>query len=99
MMKNIRIIDFIPFGEENARTAKELARITGLTERQVRRKISEERQEKPILNFQNRRGYFQPNEDESNLTVRWLMQEKHRNEEHRMSLRGAQAALYFEGIA
>lgn len=94
----MNIIDYIPYGQENARTARELARITGLTERDVRRKISKERQKKPILNFQNRRGYFQPAENESQLTVRWLRQEKHRNEEHRMSLRGAQVALYFEGI-
>lgn len=97
-MKEIRIIDFIPFGQENARTAGELARVTGLTEREVRRKISKARPNTIILNFQDRNGYFQPTNDEEYLIEHWYMQENHRNIEHRETLKAAQNYLYLKGI-
>lgn len=97
-MKEIRIIDFIPFGQENARTASEIARVTGLTEREVRRKISKARPDTIILNFQDRNGYFQPTNDEEYLIEHWYMQENHRNIEHRETLKAAQNYLYLKGI-
>ena len=58
------ILDYIPYGEENAISREDLKQITGLTDRQMRKKIEIARETTPILNFQGGKGYFIPTETE-----------------------------------
>ncbi|MCR5652824.1 MAG: hypothetical protein K6F88_03395 [Ruminococcus sp.] len=96
--KDINIIDFIPYGEDRAITKKQLKRLLGLRGRKIRHLISQARKERVILNLQNGKGYFQPLDEEQELVKRFYYQEKHRNEEHRATLRPVQNWLYMKGI-
>lgn len=59
------IIDYIPFGHENAISRRELAQLTGLNDRHMRECIMQERRHTPILNMQDGSGYFRPDMNDS----------------------------------
>lgn len=88
----MNIIDFIPFGRENAISRKQLCTITGLPDRVMRHDIEKARQDYAILNIDGS-GYFRPAENESYLVERWLKQERSREKSVRDSTRGAEKAL------
>jgi predicted HTH transcriptional regulator len=55
------IEQYIPKGEPNAITRAELAQLSGLPDRTVRREIADARKRGVcICNFQNGRGYYRP---------------------------------------
>jgi hypothetical protein len=89
----MNIIDFIPYGKDNAISRKQLCTITGLPDRVMRHDIEKARQDYAILNAQDGSGYFRPAENESYLTERWLKQEHSREKSVREATRGAEKAL------
>ena len=54
------IVDYIPFGRENAVTRAQLRIVTGLNDRQIREQISQARRDTVILNMQDGNGYYRP---------------------------------------
>jgi len=55
------VIEHLRQGKENAKTRQELCEITGLSDRQVRKLISEERKHGiPIVNDCDGKGYYIP---------------------------------------
>ncbi len=60
-MENICLLEIIPVGEENAISRRELMRITGLSDRELRRQIEMERREGALIlssTASNSGGYF-----------------------------------------
>lgn len=94
----MNIIDFIPYGHENAVTYDFLCKATGLNKRAVRMEISKARRENIIINMQDGEGFFRPLESEEDLLLRFYRQEMHRNNEHTETLRPIQEYFYFNGI-
>lgn len=98
-MKEIRIIDFIPYGHDNAVTYSKLRRLTGMCKREIRAALSSTRKDFMILNMQDGKGFFRPiPEEEDGLITRFYRQENHRNNEHRETLRPLQNYMYMKGI-
>lgn len=89
----MNIIDFIPFGKDNAISRRALCAVTGLPDRMMRKEIERARRECAILNAQDGSGYFRPAEGEAYLTERWLKQERSREKSVREATRGAEKAL------
>lgn len=54
------IIEYIPFGRENAITRRRLCYLTGLKDRDVRSQIQKEAEKDPILSRSDGRGYYRP---------------------------------------
>ena len=52
------IIEYIPFGRENAITRRRLCHLTGLKDRDVRGQIQKEAEKEPILSRSDGRGYY-----------------------------------------
>lgn len=76
MSKDIRIIDFIPFGHKNAISRPILCQRVGLSDRKVRQMIeNESTAEHPILNLQDGAGYFQPLDEDMSLVRMFRKQE------------------------
>ena len=61
------IVDYIPFGRENAVTRAQLRIVTGLNDRQIREQISQARRDTVILNMQDGKGYFRPLPEERHI--------------------------------
>ncbi|MFR7762007.1 MAG: hypothetical protein ACLU1S_03015 [Eubacterium sp.] len=79
MKESIKIVDYIPFGKENAISRQQLERVTGLSDRDVREAISLARRNTVILNLSNGKGYFQPIQgEEDELVVKYFKQEDSR---------------------
>ena len=79
MKESIKIVDYIPFGKENAISRQQLERVTGLSDRDVREAISLARRNTVILNLSNGKGYFQPIQGEEDvLVVKYFKQEDSR---------------------
>ena len=94
---SMNIIDFIPFGKENAITREQLRMITGMPDRKMRDLISEAREEWPILNLQTGDGYYMPKEDrlsEIAEVKKWLKQEGNREKSINKTQRGAMIFLH-----
>jgi hypothetical protein len=89
----MNIIEYIPFGHDNAISRKQLCEATGLPDRVMRHEIERARQDYAILNAQDGSGYFRPAEGESYLTERWLKQERSREKSVREATRGAEKSL------
>lgn len=70
------ILEFIPFGKENAIKRQKLRDLTGLTDREMRRAIEVARKEVPIINLQDGRGYYRP--DDKDDIQRYVLQEQAR---------------------
>ena len=83
----MNILDYIPFGEENAVTRMYLKKHTGLSDRFVREYISQARRKQPVLSFG--KGYFRPREEERHLADKWLRQETKRAKSIFWSSKGA----------
>lgn len=85
----IDIVAYIPHGEQNAISRRELVRLTGLPDREVRELIAEARYMLPIIS--SGKGYYRP------VTVdevkRWLAREKKRAISVFRSMRGAREFL------
>lgn len=79
MKESIKIVDYIPFGKENAISRQQLERVTGLSDRDAREAISLARRNTVILNLSNGKGYFQPIQgEEDDLVVKYFKQEDSR---------------------
>jgi len=79
LKESIKIVDYIPFGKENAISRQQLERVTGLSDRDVREAISLARRNTVILNLSNGKGYFQPIQgEEDDLVVKYFKQEDSR---------------------
>lgn len=79
MKESIKIVDYIPFGKENAISRQQLVRTTGLSDRDMREIISLARRDTVILNLSNGKGYFQPIPgEEDDLVVKYFKQEDSR---------------------
>jgi hypothetical protein len=89
----MNIIDFIPFGKENAISRKRLCTLYGTPDRVMRKQIENERGEHAILNAQDGGGYFRPLPKEKPLVERWLRQERSRGRSVEQSTRGAEKFL------
>ena len=89
----MNIIDFIPFGKENAITREQLKVLTGLPDREIRDMIKKERRYRPIINMQDGDGYFQPTQEEKDYVRKWIKQEMRRAKSSFWSLRGAKQFL------
>ena len=89
----MNIIDYIPYGKNNAISRRMLCQLTGLPDRMMRKAIEKARQQYPILNSQDGSGYFQPSSEEKPLVERWLRQERSRERAVSNSTIGAQKWL------
>lgn len=63
--------EYIPYGHDNAITGKELAKLTGITERKVRDQIAKSKE--LIINMQDGCGYFRPLPSEAKLVEEWIL--------------------------
>ena len=70
------ILEYIPYGRKNAIKRKTLRDLTGLSDRDMRRAIELARQETPIINLQDGRGYYRP--DDRDDLQRYVLQEQAR---------------------
>ena len=70
------ILEYIPFGRDNAIKRKNLRDLTGLSDRDMRRAIELARKETPIINLQDGRGYYRP--DDRDDLQRYVLQEQAR---------------------
>lgn len=93
-MKQHDILNHIYLGKENAVTRKQLVIETGLTDRQVRDAIAEARRDVTIINEQDGRGYYIPEEGKDDAKVRrQVRQEEKRAKSIFYSLKGAREYL------
>lgn len=83
----MKIIDYIPFGAENAITREQLSKVTGLNDSAMRHEIAIARRETCIINLQDGRGYYQPTSIEE--VDRFIAQEEHRARSIFYNLNGA----------
>ncbi len=56
----MNILDYIPYGRENAISRVKLRQLTGLTDSKMRELIRQARHDVPIVNLQSGEGYFIP---------------------------------------
>lgn len=89
----MNIIEFIPFGKENAISRRKLRDLSGMPDRVMRKEIEKARSEYAILNAQDGSGYFRPTPEERPLVERWLRQERSRCRAVEQSTRGAEKFL------
>lgn len=89
----LKIVNLIPFGKDNAITRTALCNITGLADREVRRKIAEERRDNVILSVDDGKGYFHPTCNEKKEVEIWLKKEKNRGISVFKAMKAAQAFL------
>ena len=73
-----RMAELIPYGHENGLTATDLCRLLNLDNRTVRELVAEVRKHELVLNLQDGKGYFKPDEDDIDLVEHWVNQEKSR---------------------
>ena len=73
----MNIIEYIPFGADNAIDRIELMRITGLPDRDIRRAIHQQAtDDTPVINLGS--GYFRPTKDDYEAVQRYVAQERRR---------------------
>lgn len=70
------ILEFIPYGRENAVKRSYLRDLLGVTDVEMRRMIAEARKQVPIINLQDGQGYYRPRQKED--LERYILQEKSR---------------------
>ena len=87
------IVDYIPFGRENAVTRAQLRIVTGLNDRQIREQISQARRDTVILNMQDGTGYFRPLPEERHLVEAYDKQETARLKSIGWSLKATRQML------
>ena len=99
--KGFDILDYIPTGQSNAVTRKELCRRTGLNDRAMRVLIHKARGKIPILNLQDGNGYFVPDMNVINdqlLLKKFVQQEESRLKSIGWALKPARQTLRNCGI-
>ena len=99
--KGFDILDYIPTGQSNAVTRKELCRRTGLNDRAMRVLIHKARGKIPILNMQDGNGYFIPDMnviDDQLLLKKFVQQEESRLKSIGCALKPARQTLRNCGI-
>lgn len=74
----MNILEFIPYGRENAIKRRNLRELLGVTDRDMRRLLAEARKEAVILNLQDGQGYYRPTNREELYS--YILQEKARAE-------------------
>lgn len=74
----MRIEDYIPEGRENAISRRDLVRLTGLPDRQVRRMIETARETGCIVNLQDGEGYYIPAKEERIDVETWYRAQRSR---------------------
>ena len=89
--KNINIIDYIPYGRENAISRAKLRELTGLNDSVMRQEIAKARRNTVVLNLQDGRGYYRTNNKEE--IERFIKQEEHRAKSIFYNLQGARQEL------
>ena len=83
----MKILDYIPFGRENAIPRAKLRYLTGLNDSAMRQEIAKARRETCIINLQDGRGYYRPTTMEE--VDRFIAQEEHRARSIFYNLNGA----------
>ena len=82
MAKTINIVDYIPEGLERAISRKELSRLTGLTDRNVRNLIEAARRETIIISNTDGSGYWlfpeNPTNQEKEMLYKFVKQQESR---------------------
>lgn len=94
--QGIDILEYIPFGHDNAITRKCLSIVLGIDDRIVRDLIHDAREKHTILNLQDGKGYFRPDPDKPSdiaFVKRYVMQEESRIRNTGMSLKAARKFL------
>lgn len=86
------ILDYIPYGKENAIRRGSLVLLTGMNDRGVREAISKARRNTPILNMQDGSGYYRPTKEELPELRRYVAQEEKRAKSVFYSLKSARDA-------
>lgn len=76
MNTDIKILNYIPKGRENAISRDKLRQLTGLTDSKMRDLIRQARHDVPIVNLQDGKGYYIPTEVEE--VDRFIAQEEKR---------------------
>lgn len=89
-----KIIDAIPVGHENAITISEIESLTGAENRIIRKAIANSKE--LVINLQDGKGYFKPDDDESHLVEVWKSITGHRIQE--LQARVRQANQWMEGL-
>ncbi len=89
----MNIVDYIPYGKENAIQRDALVLLTGVKDRTVRKAISKARRTTPILNMQEGNGYYRPTKDDAMELRRYVAQEERRAKSIFFSLRAARQAV------
>lgn len=87
------IVDYIPFGRENAVTRAQLRSRTGIDDRTIRDMIAAARRDTVILNMQDGKGYFRPLPEERHLVEAYAKQETARLKSIGWSLKAARQML------
>lgn len=87
------IVDYIPFGRENAVTRAQLRSRTGIEDRTIRDMIADARRDTVILNMQDGKGYFRPLPEERHLVEAYAKQETARLKSIGWSLKAARQML------
>lgn len=89
----MNIIDYIPYGKENAIRRSSLVMLTGMNDRAVRSAISKARRETPILNMQDGSGYYRPTQNDVDELKHFVSQEESRAKSIFFSLKAARKAV------
>nr|DAW70709.1 MAG TPA: winged helix-turn-helix transcription repressor [Caudoviricetes sp.] len=87
------IVDYIPFGRENAVTRAQLRSRTGIDDRTIRDMIADARRDTVILNMQDGKGYFRPLPEERHLVEAYAKQETARLKSIGWSLKATRQML------
>lgn len=87
------IVDYIPFGRENAVTRAQLRSRTGIDDRTIRDMIADARRDTVILNMQDGKGYFRPLPEERHLVEVYAKQETARLKSIGWSLKATRQML------
>ena len=87
------IVDYIPFGRENAVTRAQLRSRTGIDDRTIRDMIADARRDTVILNMQDGKGYFRPLPEERQLVEAYAKQETARLKSIGWSLKATRQML------
>ena len=87
------IVDYIPFGRENAVTRAQLRSRTGIDDRTIRDMIADARRDTVILNMQDGKGYFRPLPEERHLVEAYVKQETARLKSIGWSLKATRQML------
>ena len=87
----MNILDYIPYGRENAISRAKLREKTGLNDSAMRQEIAKARRNTVILNLQDGRGYYRTTNKAE--IEKFIKQEEHRAKSIFYNLQGARQEL------